>query len=124
MNDKTSINYKIGFSDSEVISYNSEKEKTIVLLKAWNEKTIKFEFIDCILFLSLENWRISDIIELKSPDSSLFKRALRTTFEEIPIEHSYKLFQFLDLDDDPAIEIVCKDIIISTIEDEETIIRS
>ena len=117
MNEKKSVEYEIGFSDSEILSYNSQGENLIVILNAWNEKKIRFEFIDCILFLSFNNWMISDVVEFISSESSLLRKALKLVFEDVPEEHGYTLFQFLDLDGEPAIEVGCKSILISTIDE-------
>ncbi len=111
MADKQSIQYQIGFADSEILSYHSSNDNLILRLKCWNEKIIEFEFVDCILFLILNNWKISDVCELN--DSFLMERALKKVYETIPEQHPYKVFQFLDNDDDPAVEVACTNMIIS-----------
>ena len=78
MGNKKSIKYEIGFSDSEIISYHSENENLIILLKCWNEKVLRIEFVDCILFFILSSWNISDICE--SNNSALFQKAVEKVY--------------------------------------------
>ena len=109
------IKYDIGFSDSEILSYHSEKFNLIIYLQAWNEVILKIEFIDCIFFSNFRAVYISDICE--NPSSNSLQLALNTRYEKVPVDHGYKLYQFLDLNDDPAIEVVSKDILITHAKD-------
>lgn len=95
----------IGFDDSEIVSYKSEEGNLKVYLKKWNEEILEFEFIDCILFLTFCNWSISNVVEQNHSDS--FQKALQIAYENIPKDHPYKLFHFIDLDGDVAIEVAC-----------------
>ncbi|MBN9378022.1 MAG: hypothetical protein BGO14_00875 [Chlamydiales bacterium 38-26] len=109
------IKYDIGFSDSEVLSYQSEKFNLIIYLQAWNGVLLKIEFIDCIYFSNFRAVHISDIYE--NPSSKSLQLALDTRYEKVPIDHGYKLYQLLDLNDDPAIEVASKDILITRAKD-------
>ena len=114
MENKKSMDYKIGFSDSEILSYHSKENNLIIFLKCWNEKILQFEFVECVLFLILNSWNISDICE--TTNSSLMEKALIKVYEEVPPKHDYKLFQFIDNDADPVVEVVCKNMIISDVD--------
>ncbi len=107
---KKNLDYPIGFADSEILSYCSENNNLIIYLKCWNEKILKFEFVDCILFLILNSWNISDVCEMD--DSVFLERALKIVYEILPKEHDYKIFNFINNDDDPVVEIICKNMII------------
>jgi hypothetical protein len=40
-------------------------------------------------------------------ETELFKETLNKTYQNVPKDHPYKLFQFMDLDDEPCLEIIC-----------------
>jgi len=105
------IKCKYGYAESEILSYHSEADNLMVFLKCWNEKILKFQFTECILFLILNSWKISNLCE--TDNSFLYERALNIVFDKTPKEHNYKLFQFLDEDDNIVVEIGAKDVIIS-----------
>ena len=111
MNNRKVIDYEIGFADSEILSYSHQNNNLVIYLKAWNEKILKFEFFDYLLFLILNSWNISDICELDN--SPLIERALRIEYDTIPQDHPYKLYQFINDDDEPTVEIVSKKLSIS-----------
>lgn len=108
---KKSIKYEVGFADSEILSYETNNDGLLIYLKCWNEKILHLQFVDCILFLILDSWQISDICE--TADSQLLDKSLQKVYEIIPDQHPYKVFQFIDNEDDPVIEIACTNIIIS-----------
>lgn len=111
MENKKSINFEIGFADSEIVSFHSQDEDLIIFLKCWNELMIKLKFLDCIFFSIQNGWKVSDICEAENP--KLMKDTLLKTYEKVPLEHPYKLFQFLNDDGDPSVEIICKNIFIT-----------
>jgi len=95
-----------------VISYNREDEKLSITVKAWNEKNILIVCKDLIGFFDKGGWDISDFCEVKS-ETNLLEEALDRQFERIPKNHGYKVFQFLDNDDQVVIEIVCSEVTMS-----------
>ena len=113
---RKSIDYKIGFENSEVLSYNSQDLSLVIYLKCWNDKVLKFEFSDCVLFLILSSWNIYDICEVD--DSTLLQRSLKKVYEEVPINHEYRIIQFFDNDNDAVVEVICKNLTI-TLDDPE-----
>lgn len=109
------VNYKIGFADSEIISYTSDKNCVVVYLLTWNETVLKMEFVDYICFFTYGAADISDVCE--NPSSELLKIALENMYEKIPDNHGYKLYEFVNLQDEAAMEIVCKDLLITEAQD-------
>ena len=101
------INSEIGFADSEIVSYRSENDNLVIEVKSWNDKTVNLEFEDCIFFLISNSWYISEICEAN--DSIYKEMALNKVYEKIPAKIPYRFFQFLDLDDDPSVEIIARD---------------
>ncbi|MBN9378033.1 MAG: hypothetical protein BGO14_00925 [Chlamydiales bacterium 38-26] len=115
MNNRKSVETKYGLADSEIVSFKSEDFNLIVYLQAWNGNILKVEFKDCIYFSNYQAGDISDICE--NPSSPSLQLALDHKYQNIPSDHGYKAYQFLDLDDDPVIEVVSQGIIISKCED-------
>ncbi len=106
---RDSVNFEIGFADGEVISYNRKNDNLIISVKAWNEKTILVLCKDLIGFFDKGAWDISDFCEVKS-ETNLLREVLNRQFEKPPKDHGYKVFQFLDIDDQVVIEVICSEI--------------
>ncbi len=113
MKDKTSIDYQIGFADSEIISFQSNDNIFFIFLKAWNEVTLRFDFKESIFFVTYTNWDISDVCESK--ESEHLDKALKLVYRDPPTDHPYKIFQFLDLYENIAAEVICKELVISVL---------
>lgn len=106
------VKYKIGFADSEILSFKSEKNHVVVYLLTWNETVLEMKFMDCLCFLSFGATDISEICENSS--SKLLQVALD---QKRPLEQGYKLYQLLDLQDESSMEIVSKDLVITEAKD-------
>ena len=78
----------------------------VIKIQAWNAKLIEFTFFDTISFLDKGSHSITAFCR-NNLESDLFKQALEKNYEKIPQSHPYKLFQFLDLDDLPGLEVIC-----------------
>jgi len=111
---RLSIEFDIGFSDSELISYEKNENRIKVLLSAWNQKHVCIEFIDVIFFVDYGAWSFSDFCEFIGESSTMLK-AIQTQYEEVTSEHSYHLYQFLDNENEPSIEVVAEQISISLV---------
>ena len=113
MKKELSVNFEIGFADSNIQSYSIEGENLILFLKCWNSEIIKIKFSQFVALFALNYTRIADFREVF--ESPLLERALRELYEEIPKKHDLRVFKFLNSDDMTALEIVCKDIKIEKI---------
>lgn len=111
MKKRIPIEYDIGFADSNIVSYRSKNENVVITLKCWNEKVLELEFVESILVLITNSWNISDICEIT--ESILLDKVLSQAYEIIPKNHEYRIFQFIDNSDNPAIEVISKQLIIS-----------
>jgi hypothetical protein len=111
MSKKKSIDFQIGFSDSQIISFNSKGNDLLIYLESWNAKILKFKFVDNIFFLIYNSWDIADICWVDN--SPLFEKAMKIIYEEIPSRHPYRLVQFFDNDGNATAEIGCKDLFIT-----------
>ena len=104
-------NINVGFSlaDSELESYfySSKENKLILEINLWNEQIAIFSFTHPILHIDHYCNVITNLCE-NSGKNQLIDDALKITYEIIPKDHPYKLYQFLDLDGSPCIEIIAK----------------
>jgi len=102
---RTAIEFEVGFADSELQSYRRDGDTFVVSLVAWNKKTIRFCFADMIFVVDRGAGDISDVCEVKAA-SPFLDEALRIQYEDVPDDHPYRLFQFLNMDDEPSLEVV------------------
>lgn len=104
---KHEINYKIGFEDSEILSYSRESDEITVRLKTWNESIIHIQFSEAI---GLCDYGIGDVSEFVKEDNlTEFKiKVFQNNYETPPIKSEFFLYQFLNLEDVTSLEIVAK----------------
>lgn len=77
----------------------------IIILKAWNDDRLRVEFTDAIGLCDPGVGDVSEFCE-ESDESGFMKAAIQRAYEIVPEVIPYKLFQLLDLDGEPAMEIV------------------
>jgi hypothetical protein len=100
------VDSKIGFSDAELSSYSKKEDIFIVSVLAWNESLITVTFSDVIRVLDNDTNSISAFCKVVEQNDFLQAALNRLYEEDAPSEHSYTHYQFLDNDDQPALEIV------------------
>ena len=107
---RNKVNYKIGFEDGEILSFTKIEDATfIVKFRTWNEIILEISFHDTIRILDNNMYSISDLV-LINHETIFRKDALKMMFDKIPTAETYKHYQFLNQEDDPAIEIVAREI--------------
>lgn len=96
-------------ADSELISYSRQDNTFTVNIHAWNASLITATFIE---FEGAADYGLGDISEfVEETDSTDFLgRVLVNVYEEAPETHPYHLYQFLNLDGEPALEVVATDV--------------
>jgi len=104
------IDIGVSLADAELESYyyNKDKNNLIIKIKNWEGKIIEFIFFDLVMFLDRGGNFIMDFCRNKSR-TEFFQEALEKTYEKIPLNIPYKLFQFLDISDETYLEIICED---------------
>ncbi|CCB91863.1 unknown protein [Waddlia chondrophila 2032/99] len=111
--DLIEIDVGVGLSDSELISYfyHKTENKLVIKLQIWDASVVEICCDSPILFVDRGCGETSLFCQ-KTSDSDMLKRALETNYDKgiIPNNHPYKVYQILDLDDNPSIEIICKGI--------------
>ena len=103
-----SIDFEIGFADSNIKSYTIEGENVILFLECWNTEIIEIKFLRFVSLFAMNYFQISDLQEVF--ESPILERALNELYEEKPKKHFLRIFKFLNSDDMTALEIVCEDI--------------
>jgi hypothetical protein len=103
------IDIGISLADAELESYyyNKNKNNLVVRIKTWDSKNIEFIFFDFITFVDRGGNFIMDFCRNTSKNE-LFECALNKNYDNISQNIPYKLFQFLDVGNEPYLEIVCE----------------
>lgn len=96
-------------ADSELISYSRISRTFTVEIRGWNDAPIRAIFEECEGVVDYGLGDISDIVE-ETEFTDFFRRVFQNVYEIIPDTHPYHLFQFLNHDGEPAIEIVAIDV--------------
>ncbi len=108
-----SIDFEIGFSDSNIQSYSIGKKNITLFLECWNAEILEIKFLNFVSLFGMNYFRIADFYEIF--ESPLLERALKELYEEKPESHELRIFRFINSDDMTALEIVCENISIEKI---------
>ncbi|MFI0436057.1 MAG: hypothetical protein ACH350_10125 [Parachlamydiaceae bacterium] len=103
------INIGISLADAQLESYFYDKNQNtlIIRIKSWNAKLIEFVFSDLIGFTDRGGNFIMDFCK-KISGNDLCKVIIEKSFEGNPKSNHYNFFQFLDIGNEPYLEIICK----------------
>ncbi len=106
----------ISFADAELVdySYDANSENLEVKIKAWDDGSIKMEFIEVIGVISYGSKMIAGFFEETETDI-FFNEAIRKYYDpsvgkEILEAHPYHCFKVIDPDDGLVLEVICKSI--------------
>jgi hypothetical protein len=110
MQKKLKINFS--FADSEFISYKQSNLELSVEIKAWNGDCWVVAFKLFAGLLDCGAGDLSDLVEETRPND-FYGKVLSRVFEGVPAENPYRLFQFLDLDQQPVLEVIACDVDVS-----------
>jgi hypothetical protein len=111
---KTPLQLDVGLADSELISYEKTGGGNLeVRILAWNARQLIFTFTDVIGVLDLCAGDFSEVIE-ETERTQFFQSALEYNYigepsnHSVPDHHPYHLYQFLNHDDLPSLEVVAE----------------
>jgi hypothetical protein len=96
----------IGLADSALDGYVRDSQKVVVRVKCWNEKVLLAEFNDVLALRDSLAGDFSDLVRNHSGSSHFLEEALRFSYEQLPENHSYSVYTFLNNDAQPSLEIV------------------
>jgi hypothetical protein len=96
----------IGFADSELKGYRRVGTVLSVEIHAWNDKHVEVSFRDVIGVRDSLAGSFSDFVQDSPASASTLKDALARNFESVPAFHPYCVYSFLNLEEEPSLEIV------------------
>jgi hypothetical protein len=102
---KQRIQSQIGFSDAEFRSYAKDNDNFTVVVEAWNQAHLKVIFFGVIGIIDRNIGSISDLV-MDTDESEFVMESIALMYDRPPTIRSYNLYQFLDLDDRPVLEVV------------------
>lgn len=99
----------VGLADSELISYSySTSTQTLtVRLEAWNARLVEVTFFDPITFFDNGSSDI-EMLCINKSKNDLFDQTISKMYLGPPEENPYQLFQFVSVDGEPCLTVVCK----------------
>lgn len=101
----------IDFYDSEFksFSYDLDSDVLDVKINLWNDILSSIQFSD-VLFYSDRGCRYLSVLK-EAKGNKLFDEVLQENYVEGHVPYLlYKHFQFIDGDDEPRLEIICKSV--------------
>ena len=110
MTTQQSVETPIGFADGKVVRIEKLGMKVLVLVQAWDESTIEAEFDEVIGIRESMAFELSDLVVTER----------RGEFTNWCTQRAYEggnsggesVYQFLDIEGQPCIEIVAKGVLI------------
>lgn len=100
------IDTNVGFDDAELKTYKKENSSFIVEVLVWDESTITLVFDDVIRVLDNDTNAICAFVEVTEITVFLELALIRVYETEVPSDHPYHHYQFLDNDDMAALQVV------------------
>jgi hypothetical protein len=101
-----SMTLDVGLADSKLATYTKLGSGLTVVVKAWNEREIKFAFQDVILVRDRCASEFADIKKGATPGDEALSMAIAIAYESAPSNHPYSVYAFLNADDVRTLEIV------------------
>lgn len=109
------IDTTLDFADAEFQTFSlAENNELTLILKLWNDTFVSLVLTDVLKFNYSKGDIIKDIYE--NDESQLLNESLLDCFVKIPEHHSFKLYQLVDVQDYPFIEIVASAINVSRVD--------
>jgi hypothetical protein len=109
-----SVETEVGFSDGEVVGYERTDNRLQVRVRAWNDKNLLLVFTGVIGVADRNIGALSDVT-VSGEKTEFVAECLRLYYEEVPSDHKFKLFAFIDQDEDPTLEVVAEALEIRTV---------
>lgn len=104
---------EVGLEDSELISYRKVERDLELRISAWNSRELNLNFKNVIGLSDLCAGDFSDGVE-ETELTSFFRNALEVNYisepsnHSVPDDHPFHLYQFLNLDGFPSLEVVAE----------------
>ena len=100
----------LSLADSEIngFTYKATTKNLVIEITKWNADILEYTFFDVLFFRDNQGDWLSDFGENKSKCSLLLEDTIKIDDND-PERAILKLFQFIDIQDNPCFEIICKD---------------
>lgn len=109
---------EIDFADAGFKSFEVTSQKSTLYLNSWDDKVIRLIFFKPIGFSFKIRDILSEFYEI-SNDSPFLLEVLSRYYEKIPQNHPFKVYQIIDINDLPVIEIVAESVSVQKIMETE-----
>lgn len=109
--DRTPVPSDVGFADGEVTGYATRDDRLSVAVRAWNGERLVVAFSEPLGVRDRGVASIQDVCEVAG-ETPLLAEVLAYHYESVPDDHGLRVFQFLDLDGEPSLEVVARDVVV------------
>lgn len=119
MNDIVNIDTEEDLADSDLISYaySAKNENITLFIKTWNCKTLKISFSDQILFIYDGYDFVEIFCEQKNKNNELLVKSIEKIYFKQERDHPYRLFQLVDVNYNPSIQVIATDFYCQLLDD-------
>lgn len=102
---KNEIKFGTGFADAEILEYRRNRDDSEIIVKTWNDRRIHIRCLDTVGIKEIGIGDICGVFEVEGP-SPFLEEVLSQVYEERPTTHPYRQYYFLNLDDQPCLQII------------------
>ncbi|MCP4137965.1 MAG: hypothetical protein GY754_43785 [bacterium] len=107
MNNKTYIDLGLNLSESEIISYYKKEDELTVTVKLRNDETADMTFTSVVGFIDNGTTGVTCLCRLNT-NSPFCSQVFKRRAHELSDQRDYTLFQFLQEDDYPSMQVIAK----------------
>lgn len=100
---------EIGFADGSIESYEKQDDVVRVIVTAWNERKICVTFSGVVRLLDGGSGDIDVLCEIEGRTDFL-QAAIDYLYDVPPASIPYRHFQFLGVDGDGILDVVCEQV--------------
>lgn len=104
-----SLSCDVGFSDAEFEHYTKQDSNLVVLFVSWNRKNIEFLFHNVVRVLDNDIGEIADVC-IETNQTEFLVSTLKQLFENVPVNHPFKEYVFLNLDGSISLAIIAESV--------------
>ena len=101
------VESKWSLADSEFVSLTRDACDASVRLVSWDDALLTLRFVDAVALIETDAGDISGVV-VTDEMSALKSRYLDTAFETRPAADPWLTYSFLNLDNEPVIEVVAR----------------
>jgi hypothetical protein len=105
---KKPVESSVGFSDSELEQYVRRGDSLVARVRCWNDEIAQVRFLGVVAVLDVLAGSFAAFVQSTDGEDQFLKDVLQRNFESIPEKHPFKLYSFLNHDDEPSLQIVAE----------------